>query len=95
MIPKGAMIHSPKNSRILITEKIQGQLVEWEEFFLANRNAIHLEPVNAEQLQGVTPIDPKALERVLKNNLPALASFQNRVVSLPAPRQNPETPVTP
>lgn len=83
MIPKGALIHSPPNHRISVREKIQGKLVEWNEFFLANRNAIRLEPVDADQLQGKKALDPKAVERVIQANFPTLASYQNRVVALP------------
>lgn len=94
MIPKGALIHTPANHRVSVQEKIQGKLVEWDEFQLANRNSIRLEPVDADQLQGA-PLDPKAMELVVKANLPTLACFQNRVVALPAPAQNPRPPATP
>lgn len=95
MIPKGALIHTPASHRISVQEKIQGKLVEWDEFFIANRSAIRLEPVNADQLQGITPLDPKAMERVIKANLPTLASYQNRIVLLPAPSQPHNPPTAP
>jgi hypothetical protein len=89
MIPKGALIHAPAKHRISVQEKAKGKLVEWDEFLLANRNAIRLEPVGADQLEGISPIGPKAMELVIKANLPTLATYQNRVVSLPTPRPNP------
>jgi hypothetical protein len=95
MIPKGAMIHLPDKGRISISERIQGKLVEWDEFFLANRNAIRLQPVDAEQLQGTKPLDPKVLEHIKRVNFPALASYQNRVVSLPQSTPSPVTPSAP
>jgi hypothetical protein len=83
MIPKGALIHAPANHRISVREKIQGKLVEWDEFLLANRSVIRLEPVDMDHLQGNATLSPKAMESVRKANLPTLTVYQNRVVLLP------------
>ncbi|MGL4400636.1 MAG: hypothetical protein ACRCXD_12265 [Luteolibacter sp.] len=83
MIPKGALIHAPANHRISVGDKIQGKLVEWDDFLLANRSAIRLEPVDLDHLQGNATLNPKTMESVLKANLPTLTVYQNRVVLLP------------
>lgn len=95
MIPKGALIHAPVNHRISVQEKIQGKLVEWDEFLLANRTAIRLEPVDLNHLQGNATLQPKIMELVLKANLPTLTVYQNRVVLLPGASHPLNTTSTP
>ncbi len=92
IIPNGAVIHLPSEGRVSLQNKIVGRLVEWNEFYLQNRNAIRLEDLSIKQLNGLESIDEEAFERIKKANLPTLTTYKNKVVALSAPANTLSTP---
>ncbi|MGL5016792.1 MAG: hypothetical protein ACRDBP_01550 [Luteolibacter sp.] len=92
ILPKGAVIHAPEKNRISASSTVQGRLVEWDEFFMQNRNAIRLESVTIDQLQGSKAISEDAFERIRKANLPTLTAYQGRVVALSTTLRQPVDP---
>lgn len=89
IIPKGAVIFMPGDNQISEGGKVQGQLVEWEEFFYRNRNAIRIEEVDGEQLQGLRGFPDETLEIIEKSKFPVITAFRNQVVALPEASTNP------
>lgn len=85
IIPRGAVIHIPKDGKISIKDRINGRLVEWDEFYLSNRNSIRLQELNLKQLHGEDGIDQEIAQQIIDANLLTLTSFQNKVVALANP----------
>lgn len=92
MIPKGAVIHLPEKGRITLETHVKGEWVEWEAFFHRNRNAIRLETVSYKQLQGEETIQEDVYDKIKKEKVPVITSYNSQIVAMPALYLNTKSP---
>ncbi len=92
MLPKGAVINLPAGGRITLQDKVVGEWIEWDEFFTKNRNALRLESVSFNQLQGLEPIDPDLLTKIKAEKIPVITAYNRKVVAMPSAYLNSTKP---
>lgn len=81
-IPKGAVVTLAGQNRLSEGSRILGKLVEWEEFLRANRAVIELIEVPGNKLYEPEPIEPSVMEKIQKNKLIGVTTYQARPVAL-------------
>lgn len=95
IVPRGAVVSLDGQKRLSQGGRIVGKLVEWEEFLNANRAAIELIDIPGNKLYDPEPLEPEALEKIHKNKLVAVTTYQGKPVALKFPAKPSTEPSKP
>ena len=82
LIPKHAVIHTPKSLAARLKKVSGAQLITWDDFFPANRSWITTVEVSLEQAEGKMPLSAKTSELMIKSGKVVVATFNGNPISL-------------
>jgi hypothetical protein len=88
LVPKHAIIQTPKNLSARLKPSPDARLVTWIEFLPANRSWINTVEVSLEQAEGKVPIAAETNESMTKSGKLVVATFNGNPISVlttPAP----------
>ena len=94
LIPKRAIIHTPKGMADRMVMQDGARLSGWNEFFMANRAWIRTVEVSRVQAEGNKPLDEATLKSFEKETRLVVAVFQQGPISvlpLRAPEEAPDS----
>jgi len=82
LVPKGAVLHFPKELESRGGFKEQSKFVQWTDFFAANRAWIRTVSVSREQAMGHAPMDEEVVKSFAKEKRLVVATFYEGPISV-------------
>jgi hypothetical protein len=91
LVPKRAILCSPKNYQDRLKLVPGSKIVSWGEFLTANRGWIKTLEVTRAQAEGVEPFDEKVAENLQKSSIVIVATYHSGPISV-LPKKEPVDP---
>lgn len=82
LVPKGAILLTPKNLALRLKSSPEAQLVTWGAFLPANRSWINTVEVTFEQAAGKVPIPIETSELMTKTGKLVVATYKGNPISV-------------
>lgn len=82
LVPKHAVIQTPKNLAARLKQGSGAQLVTWRNFYPANRSWITTVEVSVEQAEGKVPLSVQTNELMTKSGKVVVATFNGNPISV-------------
>jgi|GEM_PF-1027664 len=87
IVPKGAVLHVPKQYEKYVNGKRAGQLVPWQTFYAQNRGWLHVHSVSMDQARGEKLMDPKQVEAYMGLSRVVVSVCHGGPISVIAPKK--------
>lgn len=82
LVPRHAVIQTPKNLAARLRQSPEARLVTWSEFLPANRSWITTIEVSPEQAEGKVPLSAETNEAMTKSGKLVVATFNGNPISV-------------
>ncbi|MFT4175085.1 MAG: hypothetical protein QM627_00380 [Luteolibacter sp.] len=95
IVPKGAVLHTPKSLQTRISTKPVGSLLSWGDFLNKNRSWLTTQEVNFDQAKGEAPLDAQQVEFWQTRQNIVVAVHQGGPISVKPASTTSQTPDSP
>ncbi|GAA5127448.1 hypothetical protein JIN84_08680 [Luteolibacter yonseiensis] len=95
LVPKGAIVQTPKNLSDRLVMKPGAKIKTWADFYALNRGWINTVEVSLVQAEGKEPIAEQTREHIVKSGNLTVATYRGNPISVLPPKVAPPAPATP